>query len=257
MLTRHPDIENNLNLAFEPVRNEEPRMFSREQIAQYNEQGFIEPVQIFKGEELEELQRFFAEQADEVTHKSGPFESYHQVHAGLFRIISHPRTTAFLQDILGPNVVCHVSQFINKPPGQEKGKGGSHHQDATYNAMDARCAIVWLAIEDAEVENGCMWFIPGTHKLGVVECTEDHFVVKSLQYGEEIPCEVKAGHAVFMSDLLMHSSPPNRSKERHRPGLTATYAPAEVKPYKNTNRSAILCRGKDAAGNWNVHPVPR
>ena len=101
-----------------------------------------------------------------------------------------------------------------------------------------------------------MWFIPGSHKLGVVECDTSHFVVDPLRYGREIPCEVPAGHGVFMSDLLMHSSPPNRSQNRFRPGFTATYAAAAIQPHEQINRWAVQCSGTDPHRYWQPHPRP-
>ena len=87
---------------------------------------------------------------------------------GLYDVVTYPRTVDHLRDLLGPDVICHTSEYVNKQPGQTS--GGSYHQDATFNAVDARCVVVWVAIEDADMENGCMWFIPGSHKGGVVEC---------------------------------------------------------------------------------------
>ena len=150
--------------------------------------------------------------------------------------------------------MAHISAFINKPPQQER--GGSYHQDATFNAMDARSVIIWLAVEDADEENGCMWFIPGSHVHGVVECDENHSVIDPSQYGQGVPCEVPAGYGVFMSDLLMHSSPPNRAKDRCRPGFTTSYASAEVRPHNKSNRWAVQCSGTDSNGYWKPHPRP-
>lgn len=250
MLTRYPELEHRFSLQFQPVRNDCPRMFTAAQIRQYNERGYIDPVPLFEGEELRRIQRHFLQEGRDLASLSP-----HVRDAGVYDVVTHSRTAAYLQDLLGGSgVICHVSEFINKPPRQEK--AGSHHQDATFNAMDARCAIVWLAIDDADVENGCMWFIPGSHKLGVVACNEKHYVLDPLQYGPEQPCPVKAGHAVFMSDLVMHSSPANRSETRYRPGFTATYAPADIKPYAEAERSAVLCGGTDTHGCWRPRPRP-
>jgi hypothetical protein len=257
MLTRYPDLDEMLNLQFQPIENDNPKMFTREQIAHYNENGFIKPFKLFEGDELARIAAFFRENEAEMTRCKQKCETYWSPHphlGGAYDLVSHPRTVAYLQDLIGPNVICHISDLINKPPNQDK--GGIHHQDSTFNAMDARCPIVWLAVEDADVENGCMWFIHGSHKLGVVECDEEHYIDDPSQHGEDIPCEVPAGHAIFMSDLVMHSSPANRSKDRYRPGFTATYAPAEITPHKQSNRWAVLCSGEDASGEWQAKPRP-
>ncbi len=255
MLTRYPDLEPVLDLNFRPVTNERPAHFTRAQIDEYNERGYITPIPLFSGDELKRIQTHFL--GARGPGRSEPPDlkelSLHNRDAGIYDVVTHPRTAAYLRDLLGQNVICHISQFINKPPGMTK--GGSHHQDATFNAMHAQCVIVWLALEDAAVENGCMWFVPGSHRRGVVPCDPKHYVENPLSYGREEPCEVKAGHAVFMSDLVLHSSPANRSVSRSRPALTATYAAADNKPYKNAERWAVLCSGTDVNGYW--HPQPR
>jgi non-heme Fe2+,alpha-ketoglutarate-dependent halogenase len=257
MLTRYPHLDAVLKLQFEPVRNEKPAAFTPAQIEHFNERGFAGPVPLFAGDALGRLQKFFRE--NEAAMKAmgaqaGKFLAMHHLLPGLHDIVTWPRTVGYLRDLLGPDVICHTSEFVNKPPQQSK--GGSHHQDATFNAVDARCVIVWVAIEDADVENGCMWFIPGSHKRGVVECDASHYVLDPSQYGAEIPCEVPAGHGVFMSDLLMHSSPANRSPNRNRPGFTATYAPASTQPHEQINRWAVRCAGGDPLGYWKPHPRP-
>jgi non-heme Fe2+,alpha-ketoglutarate-dependent halogenase len=257
MLTRYPALDSVLNLRFEPVRTENPRAFTPAQIDEFNERGFLGTVPLFTGEALLRLQRFFHENdasMKKIREQAGKFTSMHHLLTGLYDIVTWPRTVNHLCDLLGPNVVCHTSEFVNKPPQQTQ--GGRHHQDATFNAVDAGCIIVWVAVDNADVENGCMWFIPGSHKLGVVECDANHYVVDPFRYGREIRCEVPAGHGMFMSDLLMHSSPPNRSQNRYRPGFTATYAPAERQPHEQLNRWAIQCAGDDPHGLWKPHTRP-
>ena len=253
MLTNFPDL--NLDMTFQPVNQPTPRAFTPAQIQHYNAFGYIGPIQLFAGDQLAALQQYFVEHEPELTGgKEGKFWSYHFEMAGLYDLVTHPRTAAYLQDLAGPNIVCTVSQFINKPPNQIK--EGHFHQDAAFNPMNARCPIVWLALEDADVENGCMWFIPGSHKLGLMPFAEHNWVIDPEQYQPHIPMEVKAGCALFMSDLLMHSSPPNQSTTRYRPGFTATYAPSDLKPHSDRNKWAVQCAGEDSHEYWQPHPRP-
>jgi hypothetical protein len=249
MLTRYPHLEASLRLDFEPVRNDRPRTLTREEIAAFNERGYLGPRRVFDGEALREAQAFFRERGGEVT-AGDAFESFHHRVPELRRIVTHPPTLAVLTDLIGPNVVCHISQYINKPPLQPAQDESRFHQDATFNAMDARSVVVWLAIRDTDAQNGCMEFIPGSHKAGVVECDASHYVVNPKPYGRPIPMPAMAGEAIFFSDLLMHASPPNRSKDRDRPAFTATYCAAEVRPYENAARWASVCSGSDANGWW-------
>lgn len=257
MLTRYPHLDDVLDLQFYPVQNSEPTSFTTAQIEQFNHQGFIDPIPLFENDALADLQAYFRHHEVDLRRmkeEADGFVSLHHRVPTLYDLVGCARTVAHLQDLVGPNVICFISSLINKPP--EQTQGGSFHQDATFNAVDARSVIVWLAIEDADAENGCMNFIPGSHKVGVVECDANHYVVNPAQYGPAIPCAVKAGYGVFMSDLLMHSSPPNRSKDRWRPGFTATYTTAEVEPHESANRWAVQCSGQDQHGRWRPHGRP-
>jgi non-haem Fe2+, alpha-ketoglutarate-dependent halogenase len=256
MLTRYPHLEALLRLDFEPVRNDRPRTLTREEIAAFNQRGYLGPRRVFDGGALREVQAFFRERGGEVT-AGDAFESFHHRVPELRRIVTHPPTLAVLTDLTGPNVVCHISQYINKPPTPGSGgaaaiddSDGPFHQDATFNAMDARGIVAWLAIHDADAENGCMWFIPGSHRAGAVECDRRHWVIEPERYGRAIPMPAKAGEAIFFSDLLMHASPPNRSATRDRPAFTSTYCPAETRPHEKAERWAVLCAGRDASGWW-------
>ena len=72
---------------------------------------------------------------------------------------------ACVKDLLGENVIAWGSHFFCKMPGD--GKRVSWHQDASYWPLSPSKAVTaWLAIDDADVENACMRYIPGSHLLG-------------------------------------------------------------------------------------------
>ena len=72
---------------------------------------------------------------------------------------------AIVADLLGPSVVAWGSHFFCKMP--RDGKTVSWHQDASYWPLTPSKAVtMWLAVDDADRENACMRFIPGTHVLG-------------------------------------------------------------------------------------------
>ena len=72
---------------------------------------------------------------------------------------------AYVKDLLGEDVIGWGSHFFCKLPGD--GKRVSWHQDASYWPLTPSKAVtVWLAIDDASVENACVRFIPRSHWLG-------------------------------------------------------------------------------------------
>ena len=100
------------------------------------------------------------------------------------------------------------------------------HQDSTFLYTDPPSVIgIWLALEDATVENGCLWGWKGSHKIRDVErrmvLNEDNEIVfdKDLpphDLGEYQPIEAKAGTLVIFHGQFYHMSYENRSpKSRH------------------------------------------
>ena len=78
----------------------------------------------------------------------------------------------------------------------------------------------WMAIDDATLENGCMHYIPGTHKLGLIphkSLGNSHLSPESDKpFGKEIPAPVRAGGCIFHHLLCLHSSKANTSPNPRR-----------------------------------------
>ncbi|MBN4074018.1 phytanoyl-CoA dioxygenase family protein [bacterium AH-315-E10] len=116
------------------------------------------------------------------------------------------------------SVKCMQSMYFCKPPGFQ---GQAWHQDEIYIPTRDRSLIgAWTAIDDATVENGTIWVIPGSHKSGYLHAQKAHenpdeFDFAPMSYGfdesEEIPVEVKKGAVVFFNGYLLHRSAKNRS----------------------------------------------
>jgi phytanoyl-CoA hydroxylase len=100
------------------------------------------------------------------------------------------------------------------------------HQDSTFLYTEPQdIAGLWFALEDATIENGCLWAIPGGHKLGLksrwirdIKGGMKFDVFDSTPWPEDqlVPLEVKQGTLIILSGLLPHKSLANRStKSRH------------------------------------------
>jgi len=100
------------------------------------------------------------------------------------------------------------------------------HQDSTFLYTEpTTIAGFWFALEDATLENGCLWAIPGGHKLGLksrwlrsVEDVMKFEVFDSNPWPEDqlVPLEVRKGSLIVLHGLLPHKSLANRStKSRH------------------------------------------
>lgn len=121
--------------------------------------------------------------------------------------------------ILGTDPVLFQEMALVKPAhlGCEK----PWHQDNAYFSVEPLDAIlgVWIALDDAKVENGCMHVIPGGHKLGGLkhhhgsDCEIDPSL---LEVEKSVPVPIPAGGAMFFYGMLPHETPPNRSASRRR-----------------------------------------
>jgi phytanoyl-CoA hydroxylase len=139
----------------------------------------------------------------------------------------------------GRGVYLYSDQVFLKPAhcGSEK----PLHQDNSYFKVTPMTAGVtcWMALDDATLENGCMHYIPGTHKLGLVKhkAIKDtpHLVPDSdTPFGDEVPVPIPAGACIFHHLLAMHSSKANTSPNSRRAwALHYANASAEssVKPF--------------------------
>jgi len=251
-------------LEFVPCRNESPNVLSRAQIEQFNRDGFLAGIRIFNDEKIAAHRRYFDELLDRVLAAGGDSYSISTAHMRYGRVwdlLTNERIVACVSDLLGPNVIGWVSHYFCKLP--RDGKSVSWHQDASYWPLsEARTVTVWLAIDDADRDNGCMKFLPGSHRLGHLEYREssseegnvlDQTVEEIERFGRPTDVILKAGEISLHSDLLLHGSEANHS-DRRRCGLTLRYCPPEVRAALDWHLKGVVVRGEDTTGHWGNPP---
>ena len=146
----------------------------------------------------------------------------HKISATFERYLAHPAIVAALTKVIGPNVKCMQSMLFVKSSGKP---GQAWHQDEDYiPTRDRSLTGAWIAIDDATVENGCLWVIPGSQRRGILYPQYPHddsdydcnVMSYNFPYDESvdaIPVEVPAGSIVFFNGYLLHKSLPNRAPE--------------------------------------------
>ena len=151
------------------------------------------------------------------------------------KYLGHPAIIEVLKEAIGPNVKCMQSMLFMKNAGKP---GQAWHQDEFYiPTRDRSLCGAWIALDDATVENGCLWVIPGSHKPGIIWPQRPHqnpeydFGQEACDYpysGEEaVPVEVKRGSIVFFNGYLLHRSLKNRALSGFRRALVNHYMRAE------------------------------
>lgn len=159
----------------------------------------------------------------------------------VFNCFSRQHKLAMLAQELGiPDPLLLQSMYICKQP--HIGDEVTCHQDSTYLYMPEFPVVgFWFALEDATIENGCLWAIPGSnHPLKSQFFREADNQTRVETYDDTawnldqmIPLEVKAGSLIVLHGLLPHMSKRNMSpKSRH---AYALHVISGNYPYAKTN----------------------
>lgn len=199
-----------------------------EQVARYHRDGFLlvnalfteNEVHQMKAEALQILQNGCRQK------KNGMCLGV-SLSSDLFcRINSDNRLTEILSSIIGPNIEFWSDRIIFK--GKEANLATPWHQDWQYWKGSHKTSV-WVALDDATKCDGCLKFIPGSHKLGEIKHGEvEPISGEGFRYRldvDERDClemSMAAGDAVFFDDLTVHGSLPNKSG-RDRWALISTF----------------------------------
>ena len=145
----------------------------------------------------------------------------------------HPRILEAMVDLLGEDIKLFGDQLFMKPPG---GIEKTYHQDCPYFPVRPMEVITaWVALDEVTVENGCMYVVPGSHKLGAVDHSEPWMVGErkdmkipdaAIDRERERPVTLRAGGCSFHHGLIQHRSGSNRTQSFRR-GLATHYMTAK------------------------------
>lgn len=139
-----------------------------------------------------------------------------QYHSAAFcRLMSDPRLTDRIADLLGENIQLHHTKLFIKPP--EKGAPFPMHQDHPYFPHERHTMLAAIVhFDDAPIEKGCVCVVPGSHKLGPLEHNPEggwHLPVEQYPLESAVPVPAEAGDVVVFSYLTVHGSGVNVSSE--------------------------------------------
>ncbi len=145
-------------------------------------------------------------------------------------VARHAGIQMVLREMLGDEPRMFQDMALLKPPriGREK----PWHQDCAYFDLPQGTQVVgiWLALDEAVVENGCMHVIPGSHKEGPVvhfQRRDWQICDTDVQTGRCLALPMQLGDCLFFDGLLHHGTPPSHSHLRRR-ALQFHYRPASV-----------------------------
>ncbi len=234
---------------------------SQDQVSQYNEDGFIAPINVLSeneaGEVREEIERIEKDWPDEL---SGLGRNYVHLISPVFDKIPHnSKILDAVESIIGKDIlVCGTTLFIKNP---DKKGFVSFHQDAKYIGLEPYNWVTgWLAVTDANEENGCMRMWKGSHKEDLQfhnqKFNENNLLTRG-QTVENVPLEktspviLKAGQLSLHHPKIIHGSGLNRSTERRIGFAIQSYIGCNVDQVLG-KMYVQLARGKDTF-NYHQH----
>ena len=144
-----------------------------------------------------------------------------------------PRIANWLTALLGglePFAVQTMLYF--KPAGA---RGQALHQDNYYlRVQPGTCIAAWLALDDCDVENGCIQVVPASHAWDIL-CSIPADTTQSFsavtvpipKTANVAPIEMRAGDVMFFNGQIVHGSYPNTSATRFRRALIGHYIHGE------------------------------
>lgn len=225
-----------------------PKLLTDAQVHFFVENGYLAVPNLISSEEVEELRQDTVRVArglypcesippasdtlsdDDVLRTILCIHQPHYISPVMAKYVRHPKICGILSQITAAHlpywdgsVKCMQSMLFVKPP---QFQGQAWHQDEIYIPTRDRSLIgAWIALDDATIENGCLWVVPGSHRTGYLYPQRAHnnadefdFAPESFGFDEaaEVPVEVPTGSLVFFNGYLLHRSRKNRSEVYRR-----------------------------------------
>ncbi|MFD8067007.1 chlorinating enzyme [Streptomyces parvulus] len=258
---------------------------SEAQLKQFNEDGFIGPFDVYEPEEMEAslraLRPKLVNTKSSIYRQSGTVSgatnlANYDRHLDVDFLADHitrPQIVGPVTSLLGADALCWRTEFFPKYPGDE---GTDWHQADNFSNVagskypqivwpeDAEFGgtiTVWTAFTDATVENGCLQFIPGSHKtMNYDESKVMEYDANSINKKEKagvrrgffgydyrqlqkdpnwspdeskaVSMEMRKGQCIVFWSTLMHASHPHSGlTDQMRLGFAARYLPTSVRVY--------------------------
>jgi ectoine hydroxylase-related dioxygenase (phytanoyl-CoA dioxygenase family) len=246
-------------------------MLMKEQIAWYQEQGYLLVERLLSAREAQELRHECHALAERLSVHANLDATWgsarklgvqaqqsrvlhcHNVQfycAAFSRLIVDERLTGAAADLMrSPNVQLHHTKMFIKPP--EKGSPFPLHQDYPFFPHERHTLLAAIFhFDDAPAEKGCVCLVPASHKLGPLPHEAEgswHLPLEQYPLESAVPCPARAGDVLFVSYLTIHGSGLNVSQEARTTLLVQMRDPTDL-PTQRVHQSrgqGMMLRGID------------
>ncbi|MDY7394738.1 phytanoyl-CoA dioxygenase family protein [Aureibaculum sp. 2210JD6-5] len=266
----------------QPQSNEEWEKYrlSDEQVAHFHEYGYVSEIKLLDENQVD----FLNEQLTEVMNPNHPahylFYEFHSNESNdpnsvLFHSLGHWRISEGFHDVIwNPAFVIAAHQLLENKPvrfwhDQLFCKPAKHggvvawHQDYSYwtRTIAMQHLTCWAGLDDATIDNGCLHYIPKSHKWGLLNAPElagdmdgllQYLTKEQKQEFKPLPIELKKGYATFHHPLMVHGSYENKSEVSRRAFVLNVFADGTI---SNTDDELlqgvpIIPKGKKMEGKF-------
>lgn len=214
-----------------------------EQVAHFHEQGYVSGIRILTDEQVESLRAELATLVDPQHPGHSLFYEFHsnespdpakvlfhalgawRITPGFHDVLWHPAVTVPASQLFGGAVRFWHDQLFCKPA--EHGGVVAWHQDYSYwtRTVPMNHLTCWIGLDDATADNGCMQYIPGSHRWSLLPITGlagDMDAIQTVLTPEQqrqfqpVAIELQKGCATFHHPLMVHGSYENRTLRPRR-----------------------------------------
>jgi ectoine hydroxylase-related dioxygenase (phytanoyl-CoA dioxygenase family) len=224
----------------------EANSLNKSQIDFFNQNGYLLVENLLNGEEVEEYRKVYEDflsnkietgkyRADLAGQIDGPdkgkiVERITQImipsrlSPALLGKALHKKSHGFARQLLGADLELDFDMLIDKAPFTNTPT--PWHQDCAYwiSMPDTRAVSCWVALDTAVKENGCMWYIPGSHLLPVrphvPSAKGGGALMCEAHEDEAVAIEIQPGSCVFHHGATLHYSRGNSTDMRRRAFIT-------------------------------------
>ncbi|MCY4589760.1 MAG: phytanoyl-CoA dioxygenase family protein [Alphaproteobacteria bacterium] len=208
-------------------------MLSEDQIRQYHEDGFVIPEFRMPESVLDSIKDRHRHLLDRHPEFRDYCSAVLQHDEGFLSYCRNDEILDMVEQLIGPDIALWNSSFFAKPA--VNGKATPWHQDGEYWPIRplATCTV-WLAVDDATTENGCLRVIRGSHRERRLRAHETNpsedltlnqeLLKSEFDEAEAVDLVLEKGQISLHDVFLVHGSEPNRSP-RSRRGMTMRFMP--------------------------------
>jgi phytanoyl-CoA hydroxylase len=214
--------------------------FTDAEIADYRESGFLSVHDFLSAAELDHWRQVVDAAMDDDrapgTSRTEVFTQRMQLrtmHADVKQLIEDPQIGRLVAELEGIDAVrIYLDQALAKEP---YGTTTQYHLDLPWWPFDsAHACTIWVALDESTLENGCLYFVAGSHHLGLTtpgDLGPDLGALFAAHPEAAIPptpCPLPAGGCSFHNGRTVHGAGANMTPGRRR-AMTAAFMPDGVR----------------------------